>query len=599
VVPVPPDTGTTPPPDPVALPTPTTVAPGQLTAPGLPVPTLTPTFSWSAVTGATGYVVAIRNTATGVIVYPSSTGVGPPIPATALTLPAGVLGAGTPYAWDVTAVNATSKSLASANRYFTTAPDTTTPPPLPIDTSHFAGPAELPRIYLNLPIVTPTRTVQVAAGANLQTALDAAQRGDELVLAAGATYTGNFTFNGCAAGWITLKSAATLPPRGTRARPSTSGSYAKVVTPNGLAALTIKGCRLRLEGVEVTVTATATDVYGIVYLERSASEIVLDHLWVHGLTNSVVVRCVSVHSLSTEITNSWLSDCHKKGQDSQAIWGAWGVGPYKIVNNHLEGAGENLMFGGADPTVAGLVPSDIEIRRNHFYTPLAWKGVWTKKNLFELKNAVRVLVEENVFDGSWIDGQDGWAMLLRSANQDGGCRWCRTTDVTFRRNYITHAAAGINFIGGVGGSPVDTTARRIFVSESVFDSIGAVAGYTGVQRGWQFVEGPADLTIERTVLTGSLNLLTYLDRNFPTQRLVFRDNVWKLAPINVDGVPQADQALAIGAPGYAWTGMQLIGAAATGWPPGTTWVASESAAPLAAQIRSIVRTATAGVVVPP
>src|SRR6186713_735170 len=44
VVPVPPDTGTTPPPDPVALPTPTTVAPGQLTAPGLPVPTLTPTF---------------------------------------------------------------------------------------------------------------------------------------------------------------------------------------------------------------------------------------------------------------------------------------------------------------------------------------------------------------------------------------------------------------------------------------------------------------------------------------------------------------------------------------------------------------------------
>jgi hypothetical protein len=80
-------------------------------------------------------------------------------------------------------------------------------------------------------------------------------------------------------------------------------------------------------------------------------------------------------------------------------------------------------------------------RRNYVYTPVAWKGVWTKKNLLELKNASRVLIEGNVFEGSWVDGQVGWAIMLRSANQDGGCRWCRTTDVTFRRNYVTHAAA--------------------------------------------------------------------------------------------------------------------------------------------------------------
>ena len=45
--------------------------------------------------------------------------------------------------------------------------------------------------------------------------------------------------------------------------------------------------------------------------------------------------------------------------------------PFKIVNNYLEGAGENVMFGGADPRIKNLVPSDIEIRRNHFFKLLS------------------------------------------------------------------------------------------------------------------------------------------------------------------------------------------------------------------------------------
>jgi hypothetical protein len=33
--------------------------------------------------------------------------------------------------------------------------------------------------------------------------------------------------------------------------------------------------------------------------------------------------------------------------------------PYKIVNNHLEASGVNVMFGGTDPTVVGQNPADI------------------------------------------------------------------------------------------------------------------------------------------------------------------------------------------------------------------------------------------------
>src|SRR5262249_38836706 len=51
-----------------------------------------------------------------------------------------------------------------------------------------------------------------------------------------------------------------------------------------------------------------------------------------------------------------------------------GSGPFRIVNNHLEAAGENLMFGGADPAIPQQIPSDIEICHNHFFKPLTWKA---------------------------------------------------------------------------------------------------------------------------------------------------------------------------------------------------------------------------------
>ena len=117
--------------------------------------------------------------------------------------------------------------------------------------------------------------------------------------------------------------------------------------------------------------------------------------------------------------------------DAQAIAGGGGdlpTGPYKIVNNFLEASGENIIFGGgANPT-----PTDIEIRHNHFFKPLIWlKGQagyvgaangnpFTVKNLLELKNAQRVLVEGNILDYSWGGfSQSGFAILLTPKNQAG------------------------------------------------------------------------------------------------------------------------------------------------------------------------------------
>ena len=96
------------------------------------------------------------------------------------------------------------------------------------------------------------------------------------------------------------------------------------------------------------------------------------------------------------------------GQDSQAICAWNSPGPFVIRNNYLEAAGENIMFGGAASNIAGLVPSDITIEDNFFTKNPSWRGTtWTVKNLFELKNARRVLVRHNIMQFNWNGAQAG------------------------------------------------------------------------------------------------------------------------------------------------------------------------------------------------
>ena len=476
---------------------------------------------------------------------------------------------------------------------------------------------ELPRELLDfsMPVVSG-RTIVVPRGGNLQKALNSAQRGDEIVLTAGATYTGNFvlpTKPGTSAdGWIVIRSdqSGQLPPAGTRVTPLHAPLMAKIVTPDVSPAIKTSGAASGwwLTGIEVTVSPSLTaQQYGLLTLGESGSpqttlaavpqDLVLDRMYIHGQTTTNLSRCVALNSGRTQVSDSYIAECHGKDFDAQAIAGWNGPGPYKIVNNMLMGSGENLIFGGTDPAIPDLVPSDIEIRRNHLYTPLAWKGVWLKKNLLETKNAVRVLIEGNVFDGSWTHGQTGWAIILKSENQSGGCRWCRTTDVTIRRNLIVNAGAGINIAPRTNGA--DSTTSRVLISENVLDNIGA-APYTGDRRGFQLLARVQSVTIERNVLTGSLAAALILDGGGPC---TFTDNVWNAGTYGVfaSGGRMGTGALTVGcgANRWRWTGMTLIGSSSGNvYPAGTRWVSSESQAAFAAQIRAAVRSATAGVVIP-
>jgi hypothetical protein len=348
-------------------------------------------------------------------------------------------------------------------------------------------PAELPRVFLNTAYVAPTgATLTVAVGGDLQQALNAAQSGDVILLAPGATYTGNFTLpaKGNAA-TIHLQTNTTLPAEGTRVTPATAANFAKIVSPNASPALAVaSGAQhYRITGVEFS---GQVGIFVIVSLGSGtettladlAHDLVLDRVYVHGAATADVQRCVALHGTSSAVIDSYLSECHHRGADAQAVWGYNGAGPFKIVNNYLAGSGENIMFGGAAPRIPNLIPSDIEIRGNHFFKPLAWKGVWVIKNLLELKNAQRVLVEGNIFENSWRAGQGGGAILATSTNP-GGAPWSRVVDITIQYNWVRNVVQGVLVYTNSWNHPVGEETARVEVRHNLLTGIGSSNGTSG------------------------------------------------------------------------------------------------------------------------
>jgi hypothetical protein len=259
-----------------------------------------------------------------------------------------------------------------------------------------------------------------------------------------------------------------------------------------------------------------------------------------------VKHCVILNSAESAVVDSYVADCKIVGYDSQAVVGWNGPGPFKILNNYLEGAGENLMFGGADSAAPELSPADIEVRHNHFVKPLTWKiddplyagTPWTIKNLLELKNARRVLVDGNVLEHCWAHGQSGFAILLTPRNQDGSAPWSAVEDVTFTNNIVRHSAHGLDILGQDNHFPSQKV-RRIVIRNNLFEDVGPVH-WGGAGRLFQIRDGAEDVIIEHNTAfhTGSLIVADGL----PNRGLVFANNILQ---VNLYGITGNGRGLGI------------------------------------------------------
>jgi hypothetical protein len=394
----------------------------------------------------------------------------------------------------------------------------------------FDGPAELPLIYIQTAMSNtpaPGSTITVNSGGNLQSALNSAACGDTIQLQAGATFSGLFTFPALNCDdnhWIIVRTSASdslLPAEGSRLTPcyagvaslpgrpafqcpSTNNVTARILLTsgdNGPIVFAAGANHYRLIGLEVTrlagtgmVTALASIAAG-----GTASNLIFDRVWMHGTAQDETTRGIDLGgSTYVSAIDSFFTDFHcisitGSCTDAQAINGGLGsdpMGPYKIVDNFLEASGESILFGGGAATLA---PGDIQISQNHMFKPLTWmKGQsgyvggangnpFNVKNLFELKNAQRVLLEDNILEYTWGGfTQVGFAILLTPKNQSGSngsnlCPSCLVTDVTIRYNTISHVGAGLqiaNALSDNGGAPLD--GQRYSIHDITIDDIDGV-----------------------------------------------------------------------------------------------------------------------------
>ncbi len=411
---------------------------------------------------------------------------------------------------------------------------------------NFDGPAELPRVTVPSAMSdTPAlgSDIGVNAGGDLQSALNNARCGDVIKLQAGATFTGMFTVpaKNCNINhWIIIRTSApdsALPAEGQRATPCYAGvaslegrpPYSCPNPKNVMAKVQIQrsgdgpfqfatGANYyRFVGLEITRPAGTPGSARLISISGkgdTADHLVFDRSWLHGAPQGETRGGVCLGGMTNvAVVDSYFSDFHciaGTGTCTDAHAVAGGVsntqdGPFKIQNNFLEASGEAVMFGGGPAT---LSPTDIEILNNHFWKPWQWMPgnpnfvggpdghPFIVKNHFELKNAVRVLVEANLMENSWGGfSQTGFGIVLTPKNQhtkSGSyvCPLCQVTDVTIRYVRISHAGGGIQMATSeeIGHGPPALAGTRWSIHDVVIDDLSTKyvggGGVFEILNGW-------------------------------------------------------------------------------------------------------------------
>jgi carbohydrate binding protein with CBM6 domain len=432
---------------------------------------------------------------------------------------------------------------------------------------------------------TPTppsgSTITVPAGGNLQAAIDSAGPGDTILLAPGATYLGGFLLPAkSGASYITIRSAAAdsaLPADGVRVGPQNAAQLPRIQGgQSGAPAFSTEpgAHHWRLQFLELVDTWAHGNIVELgdgSSLQNSltviAHDLIIDRCYIHGDPTSGQKRGIALNSASTSIINSYISNIKSNQEDSQAI-AAWnGPGPYSIVNNYLEASGENVMFGGADPAVPNLVPSDIVMRHNQIAKQPSWRGqAWTVKNLIELKSARRVVIDGNILEYNWAAAQSGYAIVLTPRNQDGGAPWTVVQQVQVTNNVIRHVSSGFNILGTDYTHPSGPLKDILIRNNLVLDMSRANWGGSG-----QFVltQGGSNITVDHnTIFTDGTSVLladVTTVSGFVFTNNIVPDNSWAVMG---SGAAPGNGTIAIYYPGSTFRGNVFIGSNAATYPAG-------------------------------
>jgi hypothetical protein len=407
---------------------------------------------------------------------------------------------------------------------------------------------------------------------NLQAAIDAAKCGDTIAIQDGASIRGQFLLpskNPCTT-YTTLTRMGALPsvydviPGCYQQGPTFAAEATKKATCKAELkaryesnapkiyvdnAMALQGTAValtfaydadywKITGLEISSTSTLLDppVYALIAIGSNGREgntlanradlvpnhIVLDRISIHGNSSGSARRAILGNGDSVQFINSLCYEFHETYQDSQCFMAWNGVGPFQIENNFLEAAGENVLFGGADPVIVGRIPSDIVQTRNYMSKDVSWwrhadrvgQGwnglVWSMKNLTECKNCQRNRIFGNVLENSWEANQNGGIVLFQAVADGPVCTWCTVKDIEVSGNVMRHASMGV-VIGGRGGQNNGATmGANINVHDNLMYDISLRYSDNGTNYAqcFMFVSGSAS-SYNPPVEHGSLNGISF------------------------------------------------------------------------------------------
>lgn len=344
-------------------------------------------------------------------------------------------------------------------------------------------------------LLTQAQTITVRDAAALQVALDSSVPGTVLELEP-VPFVGNFVMRRA----VQIQTrGVTLPDRTVEA--GDISSLATIRSPNNAPALLLApGVNLTDVAIrKVHLEGPANDVLLIgmaepfqTSLSQVPRRIILDQISIKGVGAK---NGIGLHGAEVSITRSLITDVARAGVESHGIVGTNGPGPFLIERNRIVGSSIGILFGGSDPQIPGLIPSDIIIRNNVIYKPLTCDGCnYASKNIIECKSCRRIQIIGNELDGSPVGGQSGWGIVI-TPSQYGTNPDVIVEDYTFSRNTVRNVGGVFNILGfGQNQSTRPTRiSRNITVSDNWLQCDRALGDHGSLA---QLGNGPVNVVFE-------------------------------------------------------------------------------------------------------
>jgi hypothetical protein len=230
-------------------------------------------------------------------------------------------------------------------------------------------------------------------------------------------------------------------------------------------------------------------------------------------------RAIELNCGKTAVIENFIAGIAEVGRDAQAICGWNGSGPFQVYHNFLQASGENLIFGGGRCMHPDRAPRGLHMRGNHSHKNPEWRNLLVEvrvKNHLQFKHMSDAIVEENLYENNWRDGQTGHAWLFKCVNDketnpDGTlASWQKTHNNIIRNNVVRKSIGFVSINNSEGEGPTQGVKGLYIEGNLAYDMNTTFLEDGGDPRAFLIGGGPRDVRISSNAAIFPMNSNAFL-----------------------------------------------------------------------------------------